>query len=169
MPDPSATPGTVPVVDRRPVPRGVLPRGAQTWLMAALALGMMLIILLTGRPDAPQADRAAAPPAQTPTADRVRDYQERLRILDERAAKEARDAALAQPTLPPSLDNDARPTKQVDPTVAERRRKDYESLFASNVVLSRRPDDQRPDSGRRPPASLSNEDVPQREEPSIDA
>ena len=42
-------PGTAPVVDRRPVPRGVLPRGVQTWLMAALAVGMLLIIFLTGQ------------------------------------------------------------------------------------------------------------------------
>ena len=30
-----------PVTDRRPVPRGVLPRGMQTWLMVALAMGML--------------------------------------------------------------------------------------------------------------------------------
>ena len=36
----------------------------------------------------------------------------------------------------------------VDPLVAERQRRDYESLFASNVVLSRRPDGQHPDQGQ---------------------
>ena len=39
-------PGTAPVVDRRPVPRGVLPRGVQTWLMAGLAI----VNLATGGP-----------------------------------------------------------------------------------------------------------------------
>jgi type IV secretion system protein TrbI len=35
-----------------------------------------------------------------------------------------------------------------DPLVSERKRRDYESLFASNVVLSRRPESQRPDAGQ---------------------
>ena len=53
MADHAETPGTAPVVDRRPVPRGVLPRGVQTWLMVALAVGMLLIIFLTGRAGRP--------------------------------------------------------------------------------------------------------------------
>ena len=40
-----------PVSDHRPVPRGVLPRRFQTWLMAGLALGILLIILITGQPE----------------------------------------------------------------------------------------------------------------------
>ena len=160
-------PGTAPVIDRRPVPRGVLPRGVQTWLMAALALGMLLIILLTGKPEAPPAARQSAVPSQAPSADRVRDYQERLRILDEQAAREAREAALAQTTLPPSLDNDMPASTQVDPLVAERQRREYESLFASNVVLSRRPEDQRPDAGR-PSTAADGRPVAGAREPSID-
>ena len=140
-------PGTAPVVDRRPVPRGVLPRGVQTWLMVALAVGMLLIIFLTGKPEAPATARQSAVAPQAPNADRVRDYQERLRMLDEQAAREAREAALAQATLPPSMDNDMPASAQADPLVAERQRREYESLFASNVVLSRRPDTQRPDAG----------------------
>ena len=61
-------PGTAPVVDRRPVPRGVLPRGVQTWLMAALAVGMLLIIFLTGRPEAPPTGRQSAVSPQAPNA-----------------------------------------------------------------------------------------------------
>ena len=140
-------PGTAPVVDRRPVPRGVLPRGVQTWLMVALAVGMLLIIFLTGKPEAPSTARQSAGAPQAPNADRVRDYQERLRMLDEQAAREAREAALAQATLPPSMDNDMPASAQADPLVAERQRREYESLFATNVVLSRRPDTQRPDAG----------------------
>ena len=38
-----------------------------------------------------------------------------------------------------------------DPLMAERKRREYESLFASNVVMSRRPDGQRlADGARRP-------------------
>jgi len=160
-------PGTAPVVDRRPVPRGVLPRGVQTWLMAALAVGMLLIIFVTGKPEAPTARQSAVAP-QAPNADRVRDYQERLRMLDEQAAREARDAALAQATLPPSMDNDMPAAAQVDPLVAERQRKEYESLFASNVVLSRRPDTQRPDAGGTKNAAAGREPGAVAGEPSID-
>jgi type IV secretion system protein VirB10 len=161
-------PGTAPVVDRRPVPRGVLPRGVQTWLMAALAVGMLLIIFLTGRPEAPTGARQSAVAPQAPNADRVRDYQERLRMLDEQAAREARDAALAQATLPPSMDNDMPTSAQVDPLVAERQRREYESLFASNVVLSRRPDAQRPDAGGARNAAAGRQPAAIAGEPSID-
>ena len=43
-----------PVSDHRPVPRGVLPRRFQTWLMAGLAFGILLIILITGQPEPTQ-------------------------------------------------------------------------------------------------------------------
>src|SRR5207248_3668334 len=46
MSDVVATSDVAPVTDRRPVPRGVLPRGMQTWLMVAIALGMLAVILL---------------------------------------------------------------------------------------------------------------------------
>ena len=66
MPDQPETPVTTPVTDRRPVPQGVLPRGVQTWLMAGLAAAMLLIIVLTGRPDAPTPVRqSTAAPATT--------------------------------------------------------------------------------------------------------
>ena len=149
MADQLDTSGTAPVVDRRPVPRGVLPKGVQTWLMVALAIGMLGIILLTGQPDGPAAPRQATQPAAAPSADRVRDYQERLRLLDEQAARDLRQAALDAQSAPmPATPEDVAPPP-VDPLVAERQRRDYESLFASNVVLSRRPDGQQPDAGQR--------------------
>jgi type IV secretion system protein VirB10 len=148
MADQVDTPGTAPVVDRRPVPRGVLPKGVQTWLMVALAIGMLGVIFLTGQPNGPATPRPASQPAAAPSTDRVRDYQERLRLLDEQAARELRQAALDAQALPaPTAPDDVAPAA-VDPLVAERQRRDYESLFASNVVLSRRPDGQQPDQGQ---------------------
>ena len=67
------------VTDRRPIPRGVLPRGVQTWIMAGIAVGMLAIMLLVGRPDPPARNVPSPAAAQAPSADRVRDYQERLR------------------------------------------------------------------------------------------
>jgi type IV secretion system protein TrbI len=150
MSDVVASSDVAPVTDRRPVPRGVLPRGMQTWLMVAIAMGMLAVILLTGRAEPPARTTAAVPtsgPSQ-PNTDRVRDYQDRLRIMESRAAQEARADALAQPQAPTATRDDPPPVRSEDPLVSERKRRDYESLFASNVVLSRRPESQRPDSGQ---------------------
>lgn len=149
MTEPVETPGTAPVVDRRPVPRGVLPKGVQTWLMVALAIGMLGIIFLTGKPDGPTTPRQAAATAPTPNGDRVRDYQERLRMLDEQAARDARQAATDAAMPPPASEQFQSGPAPVDPVVAERERREYESLFASNVVLSRRPETEQPDPSRR--------------------
>ncbi len=140
MAEPTA--GTTTVTDHRTPPRGVLPRGAQTWLMVALALGILAIIVLTGRPE-PPARPAAGPVNQAlaPSPVRLRDYQDRLRVLDERG----RQQALVDPVDPraPLLYEDAG-TAAVDPLADEKKRREYESLFASNVVVSRRPDGERP-------------------------
>lgn len=134
------------VTDRRPVPRGVLPRGVQTWIMAGVAAGMLAIMLIVGRPDPPARPVQAAAPTQAPSADRVRDYQDRLRLLESQALREAQPAATA-PAEPVQYNDTAAPPAQ-DPIVEERRRREYESLFASNVVLSRRPESERPDQGQ---------------------
>ena len=88
QPDPA--PATV--TDHRPVPRGVLPRGVQTWVMAGVAVGMLAIMLIVGRPNPPARPAATAASAQPPSADRVRDYQDRLRLLEAQALRDAQDA-----------------------------------------------------------------------------
>ena len=144
----SVQPDPVPpaVTDRRPVPPGLLPRGVQTWIMAGIAAGMLAIMLIVGRPDPPPRPAQAATPAQTPSADRVRDYQDRLRLLEAQALREAQVATVA-PAEPTQYGDTAPPPAQ-DPIAEERKRREYESLFASNVVLSRRPEGERPDQGR---------------------
>jgi len=143
QPDPAAPA----VTDRRPVPRGVLPRGVQTWIMAGVAVVMLAIMLIVGRPDPPPRLAQAAAPAQAPSADRVRDYQDRLRLLEAQALREAQTAGVTQPEPAPFADTAAPPPQ--DPIAEERKRREYESLFASNVVLSRRPEGGRGDRPRR--------------------
>jgi type IV secretion system protein TrbI len=161
------SPGTAPIVDHRRVPRGVLPRGIQTWLMVALAIVMLFIIFLTGRPEGPSTPKQTASTAGLVSADRVKDYQDRLRQLDEQLARQAREAAQAVPSAP-RFDDRGESQPPVDPVVAERRRREFESLFASNVVLSRRPESQQPDASqsRMPRAAATNR--PGAQEPSID-
>src|SRR5438093_12840154 len=94
--------GTAPVSDNRIAPRGVLPRGTQTWLMVALALGILGIIVFAGHPEPTKRTTSAATPAAlAPQPDRLRDYQDRLRALDERArlqlATEPRQPVMPQP------------------------------------------------------------------------
>lgn len=155
------------VTDRRPVPAGVLPRGMQTWIMLAVAVGMLAVILLAGRREPPRRSVAAPATAPTPNPDRVRDYQDRLRALDARAAQEASSASLVQGPARPAYDEPAAPRAE-DPIVAERRRRNYESLFASNVVLSHRPETQRPDSGTATSRAASVAPPREAATPSID-
>jgi type IV secretion system protein TrbI len=145
MAEQSGTPSTPPVSDHRPVPRGVLPRGFQTWLMAGLALGIVLIILIAGKSQPPGAPAHTAPPSLAPNPERLRDYQERLRAMEARQTQEAQAVVPPAPVQPPNVEPSA--PKPEDPIAADRRRREYESLFASNVVLSRRPEAERPDGG----------------------
>lgn len=146
-------PGTAPVVDHRTPPPGVLPRHLQAWLMGGLALGILAIIVLTGRPQPASREAASTGLAAALSPERLREYQERLRGLETKTQ---------QPQPPPSpaatpraaTGGEPRPASPppADPTEADRKRREYESLFASNVVLSRRPDGQRlmaSDSGAR--------------------
>ena len=145
---PASVPAAAPAVtDRRPSPRGVLPRGVQTWLLAGLAAFMLLIMFVVGRPEAPARPAPAASPAMAPTADRVRDYQDRLRALEAQTLSQLAEQQTA-PVVDPRAYSEPSAPPPADPIAQERRRREYESLFASNVVLSRRPESQRPDVGR---------------------
>ena len=146
-----STPGTAPIADHRKPPRGVLPRGTQTWLMAGLAVGILAIIVFTGHPQ-PTERVAAASTAQTlaPNPDRLRDYSDRLRVLDERSRQQAPSEPPRRSTAAAAYDEPPTPPAP-DPLEADRQRREYESLFASNVVMSRRPDVQRLSTGAATP------------------
>src|SRR6267142_534906 len=168
MPEASGTPGTTPVTDRRPVPRGALPRGAQAWLMAAIATGMVAVIFVAGRPEPARAPTMPPAPAQeVPNPERVREYQDRLRLLEGRVAQEAQTPPATE-RIPPRPIFDARTAPPEDPATAERKRREYESLFATNVVLSRRPDSDRAAAGTVARGSVSQTGPGDTQAPSID-
>src|SRR5438093_10556455 len=161
------TPGTAPVSDNRLAPRGVLPRGTQTWLMVGLAVGILGIIVFAGHPEpAARTSAAATPAALAPQPDRLRDYQDRLRALDERARLQA--ATDPRPMIPqPAYEQSATAAASPDPLEADRKRREYESLFSSNVVMSRRPEaqqlatpDARPSALRAGPAATETAPAP---------
>lgn len=132
-------PGTAPITDHRSAPKGVLPRRLQLWLMMGLTVVVLGIIVIGGRP-APNAMPMA--PATTtsasPDPSRLEDFGSRLRVLDERARQQR---ALPTPSASPTPKTPPAPASP-DPLQEERRRREYESLFASNLVLTRRPDAQ---------------------------
>jgi len=136
-------PGTAPVLDYRPTPRGVLPRRGQMWLMIAVAGGLMGIILLTGRetPPAPRAVPAPSAAALAPNPEQLRGYQQRLAAADTRpqpvrpTAAELQALAGRRNGRPPDAFSDPAP-RSADTLAEERQRRDYDSLFASNVVQS---------------------------------
>src|SRR6266850_6276048 len=143
------TPAGAPTVtDHRTPPRGVLPRGTQTWLMVGLAVVILGIIVVTGHPT--PASRTAATanvPALAPRPDQLRDYQDRLRVIDDRVRQQAVTSA-PMPTVPIGVRHEE-PRREAprDALEQERRRREHDSLFASNVVLSRRADSDRPTTG----------------------
>ena len=138
-PEPPHTPTGVRgvILDRQPALRGGLPRQTQTWVMVGIALVILGVIVLTGRPTPDP--RGPVPAAIVPPAgiapERVRDYQARLAEQEARLQQE-----LATPMAVPP--DPAHPEvvipDTVDPAEDERRRRDEASLFADNVAFSRR-------------------------------
>ncbi len=131
------TPPDRAVRDQRTPPRGVLPRQMQVWVMAGLALIIVIIILLAGhdQPPAPSSVAARTPAALLPDADRIRAYQQQL--ADDEARLKQMQAEAARMTT--------RPAANVGPQAGPRefvaddaQRRDAQSLFADNVAFSRR-------------------------------
>lgn len=147
------TPAPPAVTDHRTPPRGVLPRHLQTWLLMGLALAVLGIIAFAGQPEPPVLASTMTPVESTaPSPGRVRDFQDRLRVIDARTRQEAPLLQSPPPNAGAAFDTQS-VGRTPDPVEAERRRREYESLFASNVVMSRRPEAQRLMSDQRPSVS----------------
>lgn len=135
------------LLDRRVTPRGVLPRHLQTWAMVAVAVAILLVIVITGRPNSPRrpADRTSLTVASALPPDRLRRYQEQLAEQEARLRRELADAQASATVAPPTATPNAQPIR-TDPLADERRRRDYASLFAESVAFTRR------SAGTAPPA-----------------
>src|SRR2546426_7411729 len=145
MSDPTApradASGVAPVITHRLTPPGVLPRRGQVWLMVGVAGGILAIILLTGNHDPAPPRTATAPSvaALVPNPEQLRMYQRRLEAADTRPQAPPTSLQDLRPTQPPPDDRGLRrqgSTRAQDPIAEERRRREYESLFANNVVQS---------------------------------
>jgi type IV secretion system protein VirB10 len=142
------------VQEKAQKPQGLLPKNVQSWLLIGLAFLMVSIMWLTGGKKPPTLAKAASPamPVEVPlevNETKIADMQNRIQDLQRQQL--AAQAALAHetqqigaaahdsphsPELGAGGRGDQRP--EVDPIQAERKRRAYVSLFASNVALSYR-------------------------------
>lgn len=159
------------VRDRSLRPKGVLPKNAQTYVVLAITVVMVGAIAFSGgNAPKPEAGKAAAPktaPVIDPNLARIQEYRMRIeeqarKLAAEQAqleqAKQALSGAPVQavgagypsgvnPYAPapyahqyPAAPQPTKPEK--DPIEADKEKRDYASLFASNVALSYRKEDE---------------------------
>jgi type IV secretory pathway VirB10-like protein len=140
------------VQEKAPKPQGLLPKNVQSWLLVGLAFLMVAIMWLTGgkKPPTPAKAASSAAPAQ-PTLEineskiaemqnRIQDLQRQQLLAQTALAQQTRQLGDPAHDSPDSQQSGAlvageqRPEE--DPIQAERRRRAYVSLFASNVALT---------------------------------
>ena len=181
MPDPIRDSENTPQPERslrsqQDKPTGILPKNAQTWVIAGLATVMVAVIALSGNSPKTKPTEPAVRPAGVidPNAARIADYRNRLdeetrKLAAEQAtlnqakqaaaASDARVAAAIQPATAPAALPVQQPATRVDERESlkkqlqlEQERREYNSLFASNVALTFR---KQPDDGNAPPTSAA--------------
>src|ERR1700736_3882340 len=136
-------------------PLGLLPKNVQSWLLIGLAFLMVAIMWLTGgkKPPTPAKGASSAASSQAPlevNETKIADLQNRIEELQRQQL--VAQSALAQQTrvLGAAGPQDSQQPQQQsvsgnvpnqgaeDPIQAERKRRAYVSLFASNVALTYR-------------------------------
>jgi type IV secretion system protein TrbI len=140
------------IEEKAPKPQGLLPKNVQSWLLTGLAFLMVAIMWLTGgkKPSVPA--RATAPGSSTPVPlevneTKINEMQNRIEEL-QREQLVAQNALAQQAGLGSGAPQDspapggvagAPPDQRPeDPVQAERNRRAYVALFASNVALTYR-------------------------------
>jgi len=142
------------VQDKAPKPQGLLPKNVQSWLLIGLAILMVMIMWLTGgkKSQAPTKSMSAAAPIETPlevNETKIAELQNRIQEL-QREQLVAQSALAQQTRLAGTPAEDSQQPQQPrgagapaeqrteDPIQAERKKRAYTSLFASNVALTYR-------------------------------
>jgi len=153
-----------PVQDKTSKPAGLVPKNVQSWLLIGLAVLMVLIMWLTGgkKPDSAAKPGSEAAPAEAPlevNQTRINELQNRIEEL-QRQQMVAQNALAQQARLLGATPQDSEsaqqspassnppPERAEDAIESERKKREYLSLFASNVALSY----------RRPPTATTESD-----------
>ena len=142
-----------PIQDKAPKPPGLLPKNVQSWLLAGLAVLMVAIMWLTGgkKPPAPARAVPSAPAVQAPLGvneakivelqNRIQELQREQAIAQNALAQQNRiltGAGDPQASSTTAASGNLPPERPEDAIQAERKKRAYLSLFASNVALSYR-------------------------------
>jgi type IV secretion system protein TrbI len=146
-----------PIQEKAPKPPGLLPKNVQSWLIIGLAVLMIAIMWLTGGKKPPAAPKTNGVVQQVPLPAEVNETkiaELQTRIQDLQREQLVAQNALTQQTrllgAPPATGQPPQPgvgngqppqDPQEDPIQAERKKRAYLSLFASNVALSYRKDE----------------------------
>jgi type IV secretion system protein TrbI len=139
------------IEDKAPKPPGLLPKHVQSWLIAGLAILMVLIMWVTGSKKPPAAGKpgtrsAFPPPLVEVNEAKIAELQNRIEEL-QREQLVAQNALTQQSrvlaTGPVETGSVGLPgaepgERAQDPIETERKKRNYLSLFASNVALSYR-------------------------------
>jgi type IV secretory pathway VirB10-like protein len=132
--------------DKAPQPQGLLPKNVQSWLIVSLAVLMVAIMWLTGSKKQSQARTAGTlSQAMSPVevdGTKITEMQGRIQQL-QREQLVAQNALTQQNRIlgnasDPSHATAAQPERAEDAIEAERKKRKYLSLFASNVALTYR-------------------------------
>lgn len=150
-----------PVIENRAkYPTGNIPRGRQLWVILTVSTLIVLAVLFSGS-GTNQPRTAPLAPLQAHTTskdviqkytDRLREEEARLKLAQDQAARARTDYGAMNAAIEDGIPGqapigpDGRPqypqyqqAEQIDPLEAEQRKKEYASLFASNIALSARP------------------------------
>jgi len=138
------------IEDKSPQPPGLVPKNVQSWILAGLAVVMVLIMWLTGGKKPPAPSQAGP---RTPALPQPLEVNEgKIVELQKRIEELQREQVIAQTALerqnrvngaeagasPAESPGRAQLERQEDPLESERKKRAYLSLFASNVALSYR-------------------------------
>lgn len=149
------------VKDRAARPAGILPKNTQALVIAGIALVMVgAIVFSGGGSQKPKAKPSPSVPSVTgPSQERIEEYRQQLneqarklaaeqaQFAQDRQALGVNSAAPMQgamtpsgaPNYPPTYAQPQQPTEK-DSIESDRKKREYASLFASNVALSYRKD-----------------------------
>jgi type IV secretion system protein TrbI len=141
-----------PIQDKAPKPSGLLPKNVQSWLILGLAMLMVLIMWLTSgkRPTPISKDSISfgqfPPPAElneakiTELQSRIQQLQREQTVAQSALAQSRYAANPAVTNSPPSGSNASAGSgeRAEDVIQAERKKREYLSLFVSNVAVTYR-------------------------------
>lgn len=156
-----------PIEDQAPKPPGLLPKHVQSWLILGLAVLMIVIMWLTGGRKHETPTKATAPVAAeaqpvevnetkiVELQNRIQELQHEQFVAQSALAQQKR--LLGEQAPGGNGSSSAAGEHTEDPIKAERRKREYLSLFASNIALSFRRARNRTQPAEVEPASPATE------------